>query len=64
MNKELSALQKNILCGLLLGDASLQTQSNGKTWRLRVLRSEFHKEYFFIFTVFGKTFVVHHLKSK
>src|SRR3569833_1426840 len=47
VNKELSLLQKNALCGLLLGDASLQTFNGGKTWRLRFLQSEAHKEYLF-----------------
>jgi len=32
---ELSNIQKEASIGLLLGDASIQTQNNGKTYRLK-----------------------------
>jgi len=44
---KLTTLQCEILVGILLGDASLQTESNGRTYRLRVLQSEEHKDYLF-----------------
>ncbi len=44
---KLTTLQCEILVGILLGDASLQTESNGRTYRLRVLQSEEHKDYIF-----------------
>lgn len=37
--------QKEILYGILLGDASLATESGGKTYRLRLVQSESHKDY-------------------
>lgn len=45
--KKLTQIQCEVLVGILLGDASLQTESNGKTYRLRVAQSEQHKEYLF-----------------
>ncbi len=43
----LSKQQKEILVGLLLGDAHLETQNNGRTFRLKYSRSmNRHKEYF------------------
>lgn len=44
---KLTQIQREILVGILLGDASLKTLSNGKTYRLRVTQSERHKEYLF-----------------
>lgn len=44
---KLNTLQCEILVGILLGDASLQTESNGKTYRLRISQSEDHKDYLF-----------------
>jgi hypothetical protein len=44
MAMTLSKKQKEILVGILLGDANLQTENGGKTYRLRVLQSEQHKE--------------------
>lgn len=44
---KLNTLQCEILVGILLGDASLQTESNGKTYRLRISQSEEHKDYLF-----------------
>jgi len=38
-------IQKDILLGTLLGDASLQTYTKGKTYRLRFLQSDDHREY-------------------
>lgn len=37
--------QKEILVGLLLGDAHLETQTNGKSYRLKVSQSLKHKKY-------------------
>ena len=45
--KQLSSIQCKILIGILLGDASLSTSNNGKTYRLRILQSEAHKNYVF-----------------
>ena len=45
--EKLTKLQCSVLVGILLGDASLQTESNGRTYRLRVSQSEHHKEYVF-----------------
>lgn len=44
---KLSTIQCEILVGILLGDASLQTESNGRTYRLRLVQSEEHKDYLF-----------------
>jgi hypothetical protein len=41
----LTVLQKDILVGCLLGDANLQTNTQGRTWRLRMLHGENQKEY-------------------
>ncbi len=45
--QKLTALQCEVLVGILLGDASLQTESNGKTYRLRISQSQHHKDYVF-----------------
>lgn len=45
-NLKLSAFQRKLLVGLLLGDGHLET-SNGRTYRLRVEHSEQQKEYVF-----------------
>jgi hypothetical protein len=37
--------QKEILVGLLLGDACLETQNQGRTWRLKIEHSLKQKEY-------------------
>lgn len=51
--------QKEILYGTLLGDASLATENGGRTYRLRLVQSENHKDYLdhlvFHFEKFGKT---------
>ena len=44
---KLSLKQCQVLVGILLGDASLQTESGGKTYRLRICQGEKHKEYLF-----------------
>lgn len=41
----LSAHQKEMLFGLILGDVSLQTQDNRKTYRVKFEQSDSHKEY-------------------
>lgn len=46
-NLKLTLLQKKILPGILLGDAHLSTQNNGKTYRLHIYQSNKHKEYVF-----------------
>ena len=38
-NLKLTLLQKKILPGILLGDAHLSTQDNGKTYRLHIYQS-------------------------
>jgi hypothetical protein len=40
-----SKKQKDILLGCLLGDANLQTETDGRTWRLRMLHSIKQTEY-------------------
>jgi hypothetical protein len=55
MAMTLSKKQKEILVGILLGDANLQTENGGKTYRLRVLQSEQHKAYLFhLYEIFKK----------
>lgn len=46
-DKKLSTIQRQALVGLLLGDGNLQTESNGRTFRLRVCQSLAHKDYVF-----------------
>ena len=46
-NLKLNLLQKKILPAILLGNAYLSTQDNGKTYRLHVYQSEKHKQYVF-----------------
>ena len=45
--QKLSSEQCDVLVGILLGDASLQTESKGNTYRLRICQGEEHKEYLF-----------------
>ena len=55
MTMTLSKQQKEILVGILLGDGNLETDNGGKTYRLRVLQSEQHKEYLFhLYEIFKK----------
>lgn len=42
---KLTKRQREIVFGLLLGDGCLETQNNGKTYRLKVEQSNQHKEY-------------------
>ena len=44
-NLKLSDYQKEVLIGLLLGDGHLETQNNGRTYRLKIEHSYFQKEY-------------------
>jgi hypothetical protein len=37
--------QNDLLVGTLLGDGNLQTETNGRTWRYRVLQTAEHKAY-------------------
>ncbi len=41
----LSEKQKEIVVGLMLGDGCLETQNNGRTYRLKIEQSKLHKEY-------------------
>jgi hypothetical protein len=41
----ISRKMKEVIIGLLLGDGTLETQNNGKTWRLKVEHSIEQKEY-------------------
>ena len=43
---KLTTLQREVLVGILLGDASLQTETS-QTYRLRISQSEQHKDYLF-----------------
>lgn len=47
ISPKLSLNQKEALVGLLLGDGNLQTESNGRNYRLRICQSEEHKDYVF-----------------
>ena len=50
---KLTLLQKQVLVGILLGDAHLSTQDKGKTYRLHVYQSEKHEVYtFHLYTIF------------
>ncbi|OGN10127.1 MAG: hypothetical protein A3C64_00455 [Candidatus Yanofskybacteria bacterium RIFCSPHIGHO2_02_FULL_41_12] len=42
---KLSDYQKEVLIGLLLGDGHLETQNNGKTYRLKIEHTYWQKEY-------------------
>lgn len=44
---KLTPVQSETLVGILLGDASLQTDNGGRTYRLRVSQSDQHKLYVF-----------------
>ena len=44
---KLSLVQHEVLVGILLGDASFQTDTKGEKYRLRVSQSEGRKEYLF-----------------
>ncbi|NIA11483.1 MAG: hypothetical protein GWP10_17595 [Nitrospiraceae bacterium] len=42
---KLTDFQRQVLVGILLGDASLETQNKGRTYRLKIEQSEKHIEY-------------------
>lgn len=42
---ELTSEQRDIIVGLTLGDGHLETQNNGKTYKLKIEHSVFQKEY-------------------
>ena len=46
-NLKLTLLQKQVLVGILLGDAHLSTSDKGQTYRLHVYQSEKHEAYIF-----------------
>ncbi|MCA2815949.1 MAG: hypothetical protein IM459_04150 [Microcystis sp. M085S1] len=39
--------QKDLIFGTLLGDANLQTENGGRTWRYRALHKHEHKDYLY-----------------
>jgi LAGLIDADG DNA endonuclease family len=41
----LTSMQREILVGILLGDAHLETQNDGQTYRLKIEQSEHHRTY-------------------
>ena len=41
----MNQVQKEILFGCLLGDASLQTYTAGRSWRVRFIQSDAHRQY-------------------
>ena len=43
----LTFIQREVLVGILLGDASLRTDTGGRRYRLQVSQSEQHKQYVF-----------------
>lgn len=45
--EKLSRDQHEVLIGILLGDANLQTESRGRTYRLRVSQAEQNRDYLF-----------------
>ena len=53
----LTTNQKNILIGVILGDACLETQNNGKTYRIKFAQSNQHKDYLFHLYDIFKNFV-------
>jgi recombination protein RecA len=40
-------LQKDLILGTLLGDANLQSETSGKTWRYRAIHKTAHQSYLF-----------------
>jgi hypothetical protein len=46
-HNDLSKDQREILIGTLLGDAHLETQNSGRTYRLKLSQSDAHKAYLF-----------------
>ena len=44
---KLTPVQREVLVGILLGDASLRTDTKGRRYRLQISQSERHKEYLF-----------------
>lgn len=50
---KLTGIQREILVGVLLGDAHLETQNNGRTYRLKIEQSLEHRDYVeHLYTVF------------
>ena len=43
----LSAVERQVAVGIMLGDASLQTQDGGKRYRLKLLQGDKNKDYLF-----------------
>ncbi|MEQ1500568.1 MAG: LAGLIDADG endonuclease, partial [Parcubacteria group bacterium] len=44
-NLEFTSKQRDIIVGLTLGDGHLETQNNGRTYKLKIEHSVFQKEY-------------------
>lgn len=57
MAQNLTVEQREVLVGFLLGDANLQTESNGRTYRLRVTQAEQNRDYLFALYELFKPFV-------
>jgi len=56
----LTAEQREAAVGLLLGDVSIQSQNQGKTYRLKFEWGDVHKDYaFHIFTLFKQWILTH-----
>jgi hypothetical protein len=51
----LSKVERQVAIGIMLGDASLQTQDGGKSYRLKLLQGDKNKDYLFhLCTVFSR----------
>ncbi len=44
-NLQLTSIQRDIIVGLILGDGHLETQNNGRTYKLKIEHSVFQREY-------------------
>jgi len=42
---KITAHQRQVLVGVMLGDANLYTQNNGRTYQLRISQSDQHRDY-------------------
>lgn len=57
---KLTKRQREILVGLMLGDGHLETQNNGRTYRLKIEQSIKHKEYVdWLFQEFNEWVMTH-----
>ena len=52
---KLKKFQKEVIVGILLGDAHLETQNGGRTYRLKIEQSEKHRDYVWhLYEIFKK----------